>query len=156
MNNVNFTTLFTTKGVTTERVTSKGDHCDFYRNLNKANMFSCRQRKGDLKSKVSGYANIFIIENPIFVVSEKSRQRVINTKRKNVHAFVRGDFHMALFDYELESTISALPCCTYNPYFEGHFFYKEDKTPVSESPSKYAILMGANVYLTDHLPNGLR
>lgn len=155
MTSDNFITSFTSKGVTTERVTTKGDSCDFYRNLNKLNMFSCRQRKGDLKSKVSGYANIFIVENPLFVVSEKSRMRVTATKRKNVHAFVRGEFHSAMFNYDLESVISAMPCCTYNPYFAGFFYYKEDKRPIDTQPSKYAILMGSNVYLTDHLPDGI-
>lgn len=139
-------------GVNTSRVTKYHDHCDFYRNLNKQSMFSCRQRFGELKNKVSGYANIFIIEDPSFVVSKASRERVLRTSRKNVHAYVRGKYLASLFDYEIKEQVLKMQCCTYNPYIEGYFFDLDTKEKITKPSCKYAILMGSNVDLTDLLP----
>lgn len=54
-----------------------------YRNLHTHN-FSIYQQE------VKAHTNTLILSNVTFHVSEKGRQRVINQKRKNVHAKVKG------------------------------------------------------------------
>jgi hypothetical protein len=58
-----------------------------------------------------------------FKVTESARQRVLNCKQRNVHAYAVGIF-----------TNSAQPEATeaisYNPYRAGHFFRVQDEAPV--------------------------
>lgn len=69
------------------RETHIGDPVSCYRNLNKPAMFSIMQSTGVNKGRVSGYAPVIVIKgsekHPLSVkVSEASRQRVLNQKRK--------------------------------------------------------------------------
>lgn len=138
------------RGEDIRRKTCVNDIVDCYRNLNKPSYFSCRQRAGGLKGKVSGYANILVIENPEFVVSEVSRQRILRERSKNVHAFVRGKFYSAYEGVLCESLPSDFVEVSYSPYVSGSFYHIETRQPVQENELKrFAILFGSNVYLTD-------
>jgi hypothetical protein len=66
--------------------------------------------------------------NVVFKVSQAGRERVLREKRKNVHAFVEGD-------YVGGSNVASsnLRLLRYNPYEAGHFFDAETKKPVKES-----------------------
>lgn len=66
------------------RLCRRGDKIDVYRNLNIKDMMSCKQRHGQWKGKVTGYAKAFVLVDFEFVVSEASRQRVLREQRKNV------------------------------------------------------------------------
>ena len=80
-----------------------------YYNLHK-NMWSIKSLK---TGRVFGHANTVILSDVKPKVSESGRQRVLNTKQKNVHAGIVGT---------LESTIDAIYIIkdydeiTYNPY----------------------------------------
>ena len=81
--------------------------------------------------KVVGYSEDIRLENAKFVVSEKTRQRVIKEGKKYVHAFVVGDLVDTIDKYwkltELYETVR------YNPYMFDFFFTDEEKyTPVSK------------------------
>jgi len=132
-----------------ERASKKDDIVDVYRNLNKPSFFSIRQVKNELKGKVSGYANIIVMENPLIKISETSRLRVLRDKRKNVHAFIRGRLHSA---YSGSIQLNTLQSITYNPYKMGSFYFCENNEEVVPNDLlKYAVFYGSNVYLTDDI-----
>ena len=102
----------------------KKAHYYAYRNLH-TNTFSIK-----LRGKVIEHPKNFIMYNAYFKVNEKGRQRVIQDKRKNVHAYVHSarycglsvvDARMQLDSYTFEEV-------TYNPYKFSSFIFK-----VSES-----------------------
>ncbi len=66
-----------------------------YRNLNRSgHMYSIKSLEGISKGKVIGYAPRIVVENAELRVSQAGRDRVLKTKRKNVHAGVVGDLYM--------------------------------------------------------------
>jgi hypothetical protein len=94
-----------------------------YRNLHK-NCFSVVDSK---TGRVIMHTQELNLENAVFKVRESGRLKVLETKQKNVHAFVCG-------------YISESPPCggdlvevSYNPYFSGSFFNKETKEDVQEA-----------------------
>jgi hypothetical protein len=138
------------KGSFETRHTAIRDEVDVYRNLNKPNYFSCKCRAGDYKGKVSGYANIIVLEGPEFVVSEVSRQRVLKDRSRNVHAYVRGRFLDAFEGKLINPENISLLAVSYSPYLGGHFFRRDNHQPITRADyRKFAIIFGANVYLTD-------
>lgn len=139
-----------------ERVTAHGDLIDCYRNLNRANMFSIRLRTGTFKGLVSGHARAVVVRDPVFIIGEKSRQRVVAEQSRNVHAYVRGSFEDA-YDGDLMST-EGLIRVSYSPYVAGHFFTLERDAQGKVIPEtihpldqqikfRYAILNGKDVFL---------
>lgn len=140
------------------RVTVKGDPIDCYRNLNKDGMFSIRQRQGAFKGLVSGHARAIVITDPVLVVGEKSRQRVLSEQTRNVHAFVRGKFEAA-FGCDLNaSAMGQLIRVSYSPFLSGHFFALERDAsggvilssvrPLDvDAAYSYAVLNGRDVFL---------
>lgn len=141
-----------------DRSTSVNDLVDCYRNLNRPNSFSIKQRQGCFKGLVSGYARALVIANPTFVVGEKARQRILREKVKNVHSYVRGSFITA-FDSDLLPAESAkLKRVTYSPYLCGQFVELERdangaaiqstiKPLDPELKFSFAILNGRDVFL---------
>jgi hypothetical protein len=83
------------------------------------------------KQKVIGYANTIFMYDVTFKVSEKGRQRVLKSKRKNVHAYAEGFISSVTYpkcpDY-LKKRIS------YNPYRFAYFFDKDTEEKVEISP----------------------
>lgn len=93
-----------------------------YRNLHE-NAFSVRDVK---TGRVLAHADTVLVRNAEFRVGEKGRQRVLQEKRKNVHAGVRGEL---VLDF---STIpDQLPAnqIRYDPY-EGPDFVNWKGKPV--------------------------
>ena len=98
-----------------------------YKNLTR-NTWSIQDYK---TRKVIGYSDDIRLENAKFVVSEKTRQRVIKEGKKYVHAFVVGDLVDTIDKYwkltEFYETVR------YNPYMFDFFFTDGEKyTPVSK------------------------
>ncbi|MBE8233550.1 MAG: hypothetical protein HAW67_07405 [Endozoicomonadaceae bacterium] len=130
------------------RETTVGDQVDCYRNLRKQELFSCKQVSGENKGLVSGYGRMIILGDVSFKVSEASRQTVLKVKQKNVHAFVRGEF-IDCFDGEVIEGCDLI-AVTYNPYIGDWFFRRDTGEPIQRSAtSRFAILSGSNVYLTN-------
>ena len=63
-----------------------------------------------------------IAENVTLKVNEIGRQRVINKKRKNVHAYVVCDKYISAN----KESIDKLPVITYNPYKSSQFTCGKD------------------------------
>lgn len=80
------------------------------------------------------------LTNATFKVSEAGRQRVIKQKRKNVHAFIEGDWDRVdgpSFDSVLCNRVS------YNPYQAPYFM--DGQTPVHQASAVYLTDVGAFV-----------
>jgi len=96
-----------------------------YWNLHK-NLWSVKSLEGFHKGKVIARLSSVNLKNCIFKVSEAGRQRVLQTKTKNVHAGVVG--------YLTEDILENLTkLVTYNPYKYSSFVNKETLDPVFKS-----------------------
>jgi hypothetical protein len=62
---------------------------DVYYNLHK-HTFSIRSRESEGYGCIVGHSDNVVIISPEFVVRQAGREKVLRTKQKNVHAFVRG------------------------------------------------------------------
>jgi hypothetical protein len=62
--------------------------------------------------------NFFIAENVTFKVNESGRQRVIQEKRKNVHAYTVCDKYISA---RSKDKVDKLRIITYNPYKSANF-----------------------------------
>ena len=91
---------------------------EVYYNLHKK-CLSVRKR-----GLVVDHVNSILLKNARFVVQPAGRKRVLKEKRKNVHAFVRGErVAVASFDGKSERI-------TYNPYKYKSFISIETGKPV--------------------------
>ena len=91
---------------------------EVYYNLHKK-CLSVRKR-----GLVVDHVNSILLKNARFVVQPAGRKRVLKEKRKNVHAFVRGErVAVASFDGKSERI-------TYNPYKYKSFVSIETGKPV--------------------------
>ena len=113
---------------------------EVYWNLRK-NCYSVRDCS---TGRVVEHTNSLWIRNPVFVVRQAGREKVLRDKQKNVHAFVRGE----LGEGTLKNvTFSGFPdedkrIATYNPYKSCTFVDK--KTGKVLYNAKYAMLETVN------------
>jgi hypothetical protein len=111
-----------------------GDNVDVYRNL-RTGGFSVRK-----KGKVVIRCNALIMLDPRFIVSEKGRQRVLEKKVKNVHAFIRGTFYLSS-----DSLYAGLKKeAYYNPYITETFIDKVTGEPIHEA--MFALMIDGKAY----------
>lgn len=94
-----------------------------YRNLHK-DCYSIKQG-----SLVVAHAERLCLSNVTFKVNEKNRQKVIETKRKNVHAFIEGFYTTCGIGTTAER--NDLPVeVYYNPYKTSSFLNKQYNKPL--------------------------
>ena len=124
-----------------------GDKIEVYRNLHK-NCFSVRH-----KGKVVGYLydnEQLALTNVKFVVQPAGRAKVLRENKKNVHAFVRGEY--VGFENNLTNNLYFgefedldFYAVSYNPYKSDKFVVKGTGKPI-ESNSE-ALIRGGKVLL---------
>lgn len=102
---------------------------EVYRNLTKK-LLSVRQ-----DGKVVGHCEDILLEQCLFVVSEKGRQRVLDTKRKNVHAYVRGRLLPEYFSVN-HDRFPNVQRVFYNPY-ENDGFVDSSERRIDGAPYTY-------------------
>ncbi len=96
----------------------KGKKVDVYFNL-RNHLWSVRDRQ---TRRIIAHVDTITLEGVEFIVSEPGRQRVLDQKRRNVHAYARGT--VGLYSFECHDRVS------YNPY-KGPWFYRvEDDSPI--------------------------
>ena len=83
-----------------------------------------------VKGKVVQHARQLIVENPTFVVQPAGRKRVLETRRKNVHAFVRGD--VTVVRHQPRRPAGSVSV-TYNPYESDAFVRRDDGSKIGEA-----------------------
>ena len=109
---------------------------EVYFNLHQK-LFSVRDCK---TGRVFAHSKYVTIRDPKFVVRQSGRNRVLQERKKNVHAFVRGEledlFHHGLDDL-VEAVVDGIPV-TYNPYKYSSFVVKDTEQPIDKA--KMAVL----------------
>jgi hypothetical protein len=100
-----------------------------YRNLHAKvdyELFSIQQN-----GLVVGHAGSIQMLDCIFIVRPAGRDKVRDTKHKNVHAFIKG--HMNPAKREITRIIFSIPTCKeviYNPFKNDTFVTKDEGVPV--------------------------
>lgn len=97
-----------------------------YRNLNK----KCLSVQSWVEGKgwrVTDHVQQIFLDNASFSVSQAGRNRVLEQKRKNVHAYIIGK------RVEQPQAKAKSRAVTYNPYVAGHFYFVNEpsRRPVS-------------------------
>lgn len=103
---------------------------DVYLNLHK-DCVSVRSRETEDYGTVVAHRPKVHVKNVEFVVQEAGRQKVLETGRKNVHAFVRGNWD------DNQTVISGTPI-VYDPY-EGSSFVERDSGRAVEGADLVAV-----------------
>jgi hypothetical protein len=115
-----------------DRLLTAGQRVQVYYNLHQGG-YSIKDKKTGL---VVAYAdNVLLKNNCKFKVSESGRQKVIQEKRKRVHAFIEGDFIQGDEYYD----VSHLDRIYYNPYITPLFTDMNDGSNVMVSSIVYCI-----------------
>jgi hypothetical protein len=107
-----------------------GTPVDVYWNLHR-DCFSVRARSGAQAGRVIAHVDDFTLRDVTFVVGKAGRERVLAEGRKNVHAFVRGEW--------AAPTEVKTHKVTYDPYRFETFVRASDETPVLVAASAYGI-----------------
>jgi hypothetical protein len=102
-------------------MTSKEANIYIYRNLHKHN-WSLK-----LRGKVICHLDYVFVKNPVFMVNQKGRDRVLKEKKKYVHAFVVSKNFETNYIHE---DVSSLRPIYYNPYKTSCFVWKDNGSPV--------------------------
>jgi hypothetical protein len=127
------------------RTVNPGQQVEVYRNLNVEGHYSIRCAKSKL---VLCHAESVLIKNCRFVTNEKSRQKIIETKRKLVHAYVVGEFIEA--DTPMPEDVQE--GVYYNPYITKSFVLLQGGNVIENS--RYCYANGKYVYVSS-LDTGL-
>jgi hypothetical protein len=120
---------------------------DVYRNLHK-DCFSVRGRESHNRGKVICHLDELFVADVEFAVQRAGQKKVRETRKKNVHAFVRGTM-VPLKSYIINEILRDLTPCelievTYNPYKTDRFSMVDDGTLVDHAD--YVILKDKKIY----------
>lgn len=104
---------------------------------------SVKALEGERKGRVIAHADMVVLDNVTFKVSEAGRQRVIREQRKNVHAGVVGELESMGINTAMLNIAEALYSpLKYNPYKFDSFVHAVNETPVRNA--KRAIIASRN------------
>jgi len=98
---------------------------EIYKNLHK-NCFSVRRG-----GKVTQYAEKLVVVDVKFAVQLAGRQKVLDCKQKNVHAFIRGFLDTYPINQDFDPAIGER--ISYNPYKFGCFYLTSTEMPIFEA-----------------------
>lgn len=105
------------------RTVSKNQRVRVYRNLHKQGVvYSIADARTGL---VLGYSESVLLSGVAFKVSEAGRQRVIQSGRKNVHAFIYGRY-----EGTEQARVAMQDAVGYNPRKNSTFVRKFDDSPI--------------------------
>lgn len=122
-------------------------------------LWSVRALSGRDKGRVIGHASKVMIRDARFAVQAAGRAKVLEERRKNVHAFVRGDLEGAVWSYAAKAKTPRESIdftswersdvryaahatrhgvgVTYNPYRYATFVDRATEEPVHAAPMVY-------------------
>ena len=117
--------------------------------------YSLRALDGEYKGRVIGHAQAVLLLDVDFVVSERGRQRVLQERRKNVHAGVTG------VPVEFDTFVPRVPInvsniihksvdplntpVTYNPYKYNKFVIRQTCVPIDGADLVALTSTGASI-----------
>lgn len=129
---------------------------DTYLNLNRG-CLSIRSAAGGKRGRVWGYAAAVEIRGARFVVQEGGRQRVIRSRCKEVHAWVRGDTKVLadegmdvgplLKRWQAACVRGRALDVTYNPFYTRTFVVRATGLPVYGAAR--VVIIGKQVFAVD-------
>ena len=110
-----------------------------YYNLHRKT-WSLKALEGENKGRVIAHRHQVVLRNPKPKVSEAGRQRVLQEKRKNVHAGLVGEWIPDLSIIRMDGDM-----ITYNPYKYTTFVYADDEQPFTGA--SMAMMQDRKVYV---------
>lgn len=122
---------------------TEGLPVDIYWNLHK-HVYSVRARTGEHAGRVIAHLNSVTLNNVKLHINKSGQDRVRKEQRKQVHAFLRGDWTWATNG---PTWIDGTEI-TYNPYLHDTFVTKETKTPVLYARSVKGTINGNKPQIT--------
>lgn len=99
------------------RAPVEGERVRVYFNLHKS-CWSIVAKSGEHRGRVIAYATSLHLENCTFHVSQAGRRRVLAEGRKNVHAYIDGEWCSDSGKFE---GVTAVFPISYNPFKADHF-----------------------------------
>lgn len=126
------------------RTIQQGQKVKVYKNLTNG-LWSIKDSKSGL---VLGHAPSVSLVNAKFSVGEKGRLRVIEEKKKYVHAYIIGEYMGTTTDSELMK-FSYIDV-TYNPFKDTHFTLKSDRT-IKLTKASEVLLNENSVFANAHV-----
>jgi hypothetical protein len=96
--------------------------------------FSVKALEGEHKGRVVHHTDSLYLQDTVFKVSQKGRERVLRTKRKNVHAGIVGTF---ITTFQVADPTNAGHLVTYNPYKYSQFVDVGTLKPVHTAEAVY-------------------
>ena len=106
------------KGIRPLTIDLEGQQVKVYRNLKYKGLFSVQ-----FAGLVVAHLATVQLTGVVFKVTETGRQRVIDQRTRNVHAYAIGTFRSA-------PQPTATEAISYNPYHAGHFYRIENQQPI--------------------------
>lgn len=110
-----------------------------YYNLHRK-LWSVKALEGEHKGKVIAHRHEVVLRKPKPKVSEAGRQRVLQEKRKNVHAGLVGEWVQDSKIIQMDGDK-----ITYNPYKYTTFVYADDAQPFTGA--SLAMMQDREVYV---------
>lgn len=90
------------------------------------------------------HSNAVHVKGANMKINERGRQRVIQEKRKNVHAFIVTDFAETISKKKGNGPTKKMDrVCKYNPYNRDHFFDTKTEEPIhhlDEAVLRYGVV----------------
>jgi hypothetical protein len=114
-----------------------------FRNLDQGKKWTVQNVKGN---KIFRMMSRVILLDVVFRVNELGRQRMIQERKQNIHAWVEGVMDLSAEDGEWVPIL-------YQPYLSGHFVLKEDQTPLFSAKKVLLTEHGAWVVLNPETRN---
>lgn len=119
---------------------------DVYRNLQR-DCFSVRSRETENYGEVIDHATVVFISPAEFVVQPKGRERVLEERRKNVHAFIRGRVTMNARYPDIKMSAIPMKQITYHPYERGEFYCLSNNKGIDEAD--WALVTMEGVFVSE-------
>lgn len=127
-----------------------GQRVRVYRNLNKPAFYSILAMGGDDKGKVVGYAKAVSLTDIEFLVSEKTRNKVLEKQCRTVHAYAQGLYESSNETLPETFTKAQIVNITYQPFINAYFFAR-NKPDKALNKIKSGCLFGADCVTTEEI-----
>lgn len=115
-----------------------------YRNLHK-NCWSIRACEGPKRGRLLGHAPALDLTNCRLIVSQKGRERVLRDGKRNVHAFIEGEYQSVFSSRKIRRYYrTCLGLVRYNPFRASTFRLKPDAGRTRPITSSDLIRFGLN------------
>ena len=109
--------------------------------------WSIKALEGVHKGRVVAHSNYVVVSKPVGQVSLKSRERVLLTGRKNVHAGIVGELQSIGLPLEVRGLMGDIKSITYDPYQWQSLVYKDTPERSYTKGADRAFMINKHVYV---------